>query len=300
MEEVHPSNPKSSSNKRKRPASSTPTKGNVVDLTEDGDDQAVSASPNRKKASPRKAQDVEKRLRKFRHYAPQTYLEKLHRATTQRMFVIDRTRGGTGETPEEAIDIAGTTGNIYNVNIGQIPTCTCPDGRKGNQCKHIIYVLHNVLKAPNNLQYQLAFISSELQQIFSAAPTSASEISASSSSPSNRKEVSGDCPICFTEFEPETEEILWCKAACGNNIHKDCFEQWAKSQKGKEVRCVYCRTPWQGDEDSLKRIKGKSSGKVNGEGYVNVAEELGLSGHRDYSTYNQFWVRRQGLGSNWD
>ena len=84
MEEVHPSNPKSSSNKRKRPASSTPTKGNVVDLTEDGDDQAVSASPNRKKASPRKAQDVEKRLRKFRHYAPQTYLEKLHRATTQR------------------------------------------------------------------------------------------------------------------------------------------------------------------------------------------------------------------------
>ena len=63
---------------------------------------------------------------------------------------------------------------------------------------------------------------------------------------------------------------------------------------------MYCRTPWQGDEDSLKRIKGKSSGKVNGEGYVNVAEELGLSGHRDYSTYNQFWVRRQGLGSNWD
>lgn len=96
------------------------------------------------------------------------------------------------------------------------------------------------------------------------------------------------------DFSPSTSEILWCKAACGNNIHKSCFEQWAKSQAGKEVRCVYCRTPWQGDEDCIKKIKHK--GKLNGEGYVNVAHELGLSGARDYSTYHQHWVRRQGLG----
>lgn len=38
------------------------------------------------------------------------------------------------------------------------------------------------------------------------------------------------------------------------------------------------RTPWQGDEDSIKKIKAK--GKVNEEGYVNVARELGLSGTR--------------------
>ena len=56
------------------------------------------------------------------------------------MFVIDRTRGGTEEAPEETIDIAGTTGNIYNVHIGKLPTCTCPDNQKGNQCKHIVYV----------------------------------------------------------------------------------------------------------------------------------------------------------------
>ena len=103
---------------------------------------------------------------------------------------------------------------------------------------------------------------------------------------------------------------MWCKAACGNNIHKGCFEQWARSQKGREVRCVYCRAPWQGDEDSIKDIKAK--GKVNSEGYVNVAAELGLSGTRgeqsllehyaifdaeklvllDYSTYHQPWMRR--------
>ena len=55
------------------------------------------------------------------------------------------------------------------------------------------------------------------------------------------------------------------------------------------------RTTWQGDEDSIKKIKN-ATGKVNGEGYVNVAAELGLSGARDYSTYHQQWVRQQGYG----
>jgi hypothetical protein len=35
----------------------------------------------------------------------------------------------------------------------------------------------------------------------------------------------------------------------------------------------------------------------NEDGYVNVAGQLGLSGERDYSTYNQYWVR-QHLGQS--
>ncbi|MCJ1485952.1 hypothetical protein MMC06_006128 [Schaereria dolodes] len=237
------------------------------------------------RATPRKSKDgEEKRIRTFRSRPPQSYLEKLNRVMGQRMFVADRIRGGTEEVPEETIELAGSTGNIYSITINQLPTCTCPDNQKGNQCKHIIYILHNVLKAPEHLQYQLAFVSAELREIFSLAPALASSqasSSADSESPSNRKAISGDCPICFIGFKPDTEEILWCKAACGNNIHKGCFEQWATSQKGKEVRCVYCRTPWQGDEDSLKAIKSiKEKGVVNEEGYVNVAEHLGISGAR--------------------
>lgn len=53
-----------------------------------------------------------------------------------------------------------------------------------------------------------------------------------------RKPVEGDCPVCFMEFEPK-EDIIWCKAACGNNIHKKCFEQWAVTTSNKGVRCVY-------------------------------------------------------------
>ncbi len=41
----------------------------------------------------------------------------------------------------------------------------------------------------------------------------------------------------------------------------------------------YSRTQWQGDEDSVKKISALY-GKMSKEGYVNVAEELGLSGRR--------------------
>ena len=67
------------------------------------------------------------------------------------MFVIGRTRGGTEDIPEEAVDIAGTTGNIYTVTINKTPGCTCPYAEKGNQCKHIVYVsrlplLQNIIR----------------------------------------------------------------------------------------------------------------------------------------------------------
>ncbi|KAL9122524.1 MAG: hypothetical protein Q9187_000924 [Circinaria calcarea] len=256
--------------KRLRNAIATPAaetdggKSAVVDLTQEEEDEDEFVTKSRKKrkvASPCKDKDVEKRLRTFRSHPPKTYLDKLSRAQGQRMFVLDRARGGTDDVPEETIEMAGSTGNIYSVSINQLPSCTCPDNQKGNQCKHIIY---------------------ELREIFSLAPLPASAQASATDSdpelPSNRKPIEGDCPICFTEFAPETEDIVWCKAACGNNIHKGCFEQWATSQRGKEVRCVYCRTLWQGDEDSIKKIKAK--GQVNEEGYVNVAGELGLSGTR--------------------
>lgn len=101
----------------------------------------------------------EKRLRRFRENPPQSYLDRFSRANSQRcvhrtntvfirmisnskrrMFVINRTRIEVENFSEEQIEIAGSTGNIYHVNICLVPSCTCPDNKKGNQCKHIIYV----------------------------------------------------------------------------------------------------------------------------------------------------------------
>ena len=219
---------------------------------------------------------------------------------TQRMFVIDRSRGvnsvcphSTTDCPVESVDLAGTTGNIYTVSITHVPTCTCPNFQKGNpQCKHIVYVLVKVLKAPLHLSYQLAFLTSELREIFDNAGPLPTDTIEDSDKNGKRKPVEGDCPICCCELESETEQIVWCRAACGNNLHKDCFDQWAATKRGGKVPCPYCRTSWQQGDGSLLKTLGKT-GRIGVDGYVNVAQELGLSGRRDYSSYHDFWVRRQ-------
>lgn len=78
-------------------------------------------NPQRKaqndKNSPSKPPSPEKRLRTTRKKPPISYLEKLERAQTQRMIVLDRVRKDTEACPVEEISIVGTTGNIYKVII---------------------------------------------------------------------------------------------------------------------------------------------------------------------------------------
>lgn len=262
------------------------------------DELAGIDSSKPKRARKKKGEEPEeKRLKRFRVKPPVSYLERLSRAKQQRMFLIDRNRTTSidGTYEEEVFDIAGTTGNIYQVTVSKIPSCTCPDANKGNQCKHIVYVMVNVLKAREDLAYQLALLSTELAEIFANAPVtpqSSGDVAAATlttDTGGSRKPVEGDCPICVMEFE-EGEDIVWCKAACGNNVHRHCFEQWQRSKLGP-VKCVYCRSAWKGDKKNVKNIS--KSGVVGSEGYVNVGGELGLSGQRDMSSYHPHWVAQQ-------
>lgn len=61
--------------------------------------------------------------------------------------------------------------------------------------------------------------------------------------PARRKKISGECPICYEEFEPKNEEIVWCKATCGNNVHKACFEAWRQRHSPEELCCVFWYVP---------------------------------------------------------
>lgn len=155
MDDSTPAQTSSSSMKRplkpeapSKPAQPRKPRGVNAALQQDGygplDDTISGSPPSKKRKTKSEAfdmpEDEEKRLRVFRKKAPLSYLEKLERATSQRMFVVHRTRGGTEDVPEETIDMAGTTGNIYSITIAQSPKCTCPDNKKGNQCKHIVYV----------------------------------------------------------------------------------------------------------------------------------------------------------------
>lgn len=103
-----------------------------------GNDLSI-PSPKKLKKSPASS-PTEKRLRVFRPKAPQTFYTVYERALGQRFYVLRRRRAGTCECPEEVLDLAGSTGNVYQVHVARKPRCTCPHAMAGNQCKHIIYV----------------------------------------------------------------------------------------------------------------------------------------------------------------
>ena len=145
--------------------------------------------------------------------------------------------------------------------------------------------MHRVLRAKFEYVYQLGLLTSELNEMFSASPIPNDSETADTSNPKNRKSIEGECPICYCEFEdheraPGSDHVVWCRAACGHNFHKACFRTWAttKSKEAKEVTCPMCRSSWEEDEVGKNiKVDGK---KVNEEGYVNVADELGISGAR--------------------
>jgi hypothetical protein len=158
-----------------------------------------------------------------------------------------------------------------------------------------VYVLARVLRAKYEHVYQLALLSGELREVFEGAPPVAGDDGDGGAGPAGggggkRKAVDGDCPICFCEMDEGEggEPVVWCRAACGQNVHKGCFETWAATKRRQagaggnaEVTCPYCRSVWEGDEDMIKTIR--KDGKRNKEGYVNVAFQLGISTDRGES-----------------
>lgn len=192
---------------------------------------------------------------------------------------------------------------MYNVTIAEQPTCTCPHAQEGKQCKHVIFVLARALRAKPQYVYQLALLPEELCNIFNYAPPSAAataaraELGFETEMNKKRKPVEGDCPICFEEMttNSRSEPLSWCKAACGQNIHSRCLAKWAHSQRGgndgdkSDVTCPYCRSKWEGDVGQVELATVKQYGTMTGEGYVNVADQLGISRVQDTSTYSRYW-----------
>ncbi|KAI9172247.1 NADPH-dependent alkenal/one oxidoreductase, chloroplastic [Paramyrothecium foliicola] len=232
-----------------------------------------SRSPTKKKKVKLSHEVGEKRLRRFRHAPPKPWHDVYQRAMNQRFYVLQRERCGTEECPEERVEMTGSTGNIYTVYIGKLSSCNCPHALKGNECKHVIYVMSQVLRAPFDLSYQRALISSELCTIFASAPPIAGP-AGSGAENQKRKELEGDCPICYSELDASSpESITWCQAMCGQNMHQQCLAVWVS--QGKRT-CPMCRSAWHEDAASLaKNINRNAVSRP--EGYANIGAQLGLS-----------------------
>ncbi|EWC44583.1 hypothetical protein DRE_06664 [Drechslerella stenobrocha 248] len=227
------------------------------------------------------------RRKRFRATCPQAIAERWDRMRVQRMFCLGRQRDESALTEE--FKVAGSTGNVYTVLLANVPRCNCPDSRKNGTCKHILFVMSKVLRVRDGLAYQAALLNSELLEIFAHAPASL-EASIPGEKRKRKPLAEEECPICYEPFGKNEASVVYCMAQCGSNIHKECFRQWAASKSGSVVTCVICRTPWEDNSISAAEYGRVLQGaKVGNEGYLNVADEMGMTRRRDTSTYNRFY-----------
>jgi len=227
----------------------------------------------------------EKRLAPYRKNASKILKDRIQKAQTERLYVIQQ-KPHQNDPFEREFVVLGSTGNVYTVKICRKPSCTCIDSKDGTSryhCKHILFILLKVyhLSTSDPRVYQKAFLSTELTDIFdhyggtnglmADATVTEKYLELISEGKVRRKKmvpqklIEGDCPICCEKMKT-SDNVIYCKYGCGNNVHKDCYDKWitTKSEASmEEVKCVYCRARW--DLDSLKSYYYK-------DGYLNLRE----------------------------
>ncbi|EPS31146.1 hypothetical protein PDE_06101 [Penicillium oxalicum 114-2] len=224
---------------------------------------------------------MERRPRPWRNSPPEAYRHRIERINRSRMFIVGQQVCETDDLLEFYFHVVGSTGNIYTVKIGKLPSCNCPDAkfRGRGECKHIIYVLLKALNARPELRYQISFVPSELREMYEGSLMSIFEEHGipDQDYEGKRRPLDGACPVCFAGFSPR-DKTVWCQTGCGNNVHKACFEQWARTSRSSQgsVRCIYCRIEWPAPGSDPKVEKLRQSGTIGPGGYVNVAEQFGL------------------------
>ncbi|UJR16715.1 hypothetical protein I4U23_003615, partial [Adineta vaga] len=120
---------------------------------------------------------IEKRLRGYRSTPTNAIRHRIQRAVNERLYLL-----ATSSIPEEPTRreyrVFGQTGNVYTVIITHLLSCTCPDYMNGNVCKHIIFILHRVLKVDRRSRflYQKALLTTELNEIFTSADAQQNEM----------------------------------------------------------------------------------------------------------------------------
>ncbi|GBB87128.1 hypothetical protein RclHR1_13590003 [Rhizophagus clarus] len=256
--------------------------------------EAASSKKNKKSKKTKKPINLEeKRLAPFRTECTSSIYERIIHAQQQRIYMVNRTK--VNDYHEE-FAILGSTGNLYTVTITHKPNCSCPDFKKGYLYKHVFFVYLKVFRLNHDSQfiYQEALLSKELRSIFANAvpdPTvlaskrvcdkysmfTSSKLKNKTGENEKCKPIEGNCPVCYELLEEKDHNnIVWCIEGCGNNLHKDCFEQWKKSKNSDKVTCVYCHANWVDPDSEILIIE---------EGYINLGRAQGMNTIRGYTNY---------------
>lgn len=179
------------------------------------------------------------------------------RGITQKLYLVEI------DDVKNKYTIKGTTGNIYDVHIKNVPTCTCPDYlTRYKRCKHIYFVLMKVMKIDEYMVEFDSFTIDELKMFYNNIPKITDNLKVSNhqydkyiklkktnnkqSVEVKQQKLNDLCPICLEDFK-KNEKIVYCKYSCGKNVHSVCFKMWAKGKHN--ITCIFCRTKWNSNVD---------------------------------------------------
>ncbi len=157
---------------------------------------------------------------------------RLSRALNQPLYLVE----DLCSEHETAWKIMGNSGTAYRVGLPlnldvNLLECECMDHqRRKLACKHILFVLHRVLRLPLDEPIVLE----DLRR-----PTAAVE--------PRELDDRQECPICFESLKDGS--LVFCFAQCRNSVHSECY---AKSVQYGRRACPYCRCD-RGMVPNLKR-----------------------------------------------
>ncbi|KAG2454123.1 hypothetical protein HYH02_001159 [Chlamydomonas schloesseri] len=181
----------------------------------------------------------------YRPTASQDVKDRIARAmpgSAHRMFLVESRQVAAADAPQgpqQEFHVLGATGNVYVVQIGTQPACTCPDfAKRAGLCKHILFVMLRVLRRDRHdpVIWQRALTIREARDVLSVfngggggaagavvavdqsvlanerlrkryadivhggAASGGGEPGGASGNKGGQRPVEGDCPICCEEM----------------------------------------------------------------------------------------------------
>ncbi|KAH0434268.1 SAP domain-containing protein [Colletotrichum camelliae] len=211
------------------------------------DGQTVDVRPSAEGISP-----TPQSTKKQRNAVPvndHRHIKSTKKAMTQRMFVIKQYANDEWGDPNQlSLAVRGAGNDVYTVTVAHETSCTCSAAKFNprSNCKHVIYVLTHVLRAPAEVLPQRRISVDELATIFARAPKIRPTQMEIDNDPAFKDGVpkpkeGKDCSVCYQPFD-DLETV--CCGTCGHHAHTGCFAIFAQESSGWGTKCPTCQAKW--------------------------------------------------------
>ncbi|KAH9909156.1 hypothetical protein F4778DRAFT_215871 [Xylariomycetidae sp. FL2044] len=209
-----------------------------------------------------KSASGEKRVTRYLDAPTDTYRRQLAKVQTEKICIVNMADNSefvkTGG-PSIQFTVASGYAGSYRVRISKFPECDCPFKKYQSDpiCKHILYVVVHVLKAPEPLRWQTGFLSDELHNLFEPILQASPERSPKTSNYGTLS-AAENCSVCFKDLDDNSEVVACLK--CGDHSHRRCFNVSAHHRSGWEpLQCLSCHSAW--DQEGNWGIEAENEGK---------------------------------------